>query len=158
MIKSTVTQFRFISILSFFIILLNPILSIAQSKADKIDQFMTYLYENRQFNGTILVAENAEVIYKKGFGLANMDWKIPNTPDTRFRLASVTKQFVAMQIMQLVAENKIKLDGKLSEYIPEYRKDTGEQVTIHHLLTHTLRDPFLYKYQGFLVRFHPQSI
>ena len=62
---------------------------------------------------------------------------MPNKPDTKFRIASVTKQFVAMQIMQLVEEGKIDLDGKLTHYLPEYRDDTGEKITIHHLLTHT---------------------
>jgi CubicO group peptidase (beta-lactamase class C family) len=66
-----------------------------------------------------------------------MDWKIPNTPDTKFRIGSITKQFVAMQIMQLVDEGKIKLEGKLTDYLPEYRQDMGEKITIHHLLTHT---------------------
>ena len=91
---------------------------IAQDKVSNIDELMTKIVENGQFNGSVLVAENGKVIYKKSFGYANMDWKIPNKPDTKFRIASITKQFVAMQIMQLVEEEKIKLDGKLIEYLP----------------------------------------
>ena len=69
--------------------------------------------------------------------MANMEWSIPNTPDTKFRLGSITKQFTAMLTLQLVEQGKIKLDGKISDYLPDYRKDIGEKVTIHQLLTHT---------------------
>lgn len=96
-----------------------------------------------------MVAENGKVIYKKGFGFANMDWKIPNEANTKFRIGSITKQFVAMQIMQLVEEGKIKLNGKLIDYLPEYRKDIGEKITIHHLLTHTSGIPSYTNLPGF---------
>jgi CubicO group peptidase (beta-lactamase class C family) len=66
-----------------------------------------------------------------------MEWAIPNQPDTKFRIGSVTKQFTAALILQLVGEGKIKLDGKISDYLTDYRKDTGEKVTIHQLLNHT---------------------
>ena len=110
---------------------------LAQDKPAKIQELLTLAHKYRQFNGTALVAENGKVIYKGAFGMANMEWEIPNTPDTKFRLGSITKQFTATLIMQLVEQGKIKLDGKLSDYFPDYRKDIGEKVTIHHLLTHT---------------------
>ncbi len=83
------------------------------------------------------MTESGRVIYKKGFGMANREWNIPNKPETKFRLGSITKQFTAMLILQLVQEGKVDLEGKLSDYLPSYRKDTGEKVTVHHLLTHT---------------------
>src|SRR6185436_8340738 len=110
---------------------------IAQDKHAKIQEVLTLAHKYRQFNGTALVAENGKVMYKGAFGMANMEWAIPNTPDTKFRLGSITKQFTATLIMQLVEQGKIKHDGKLSDYLPDYRKDTGQKVTIHHLLTHT---------------------
>ena len=109
----------------------------AKDKAKKIDELMQTYYDNKQFNGTVLVAEKGSVIYKKGFGLANMEWNIPNEPDVKFRIGSITKQFTSMLIMQLVQEGKIKLEGKLIDYLTDYRKDTGDKVTIHNLLTHT---------------------
>ena len=109
----------------------------AQDKARAIDSLLTFCHENKLFNGSALVAENGTVIFKKGYGMANFDWSIPNTPDTKHRIASITKQFVAMLVLQMVEKGKIKLDGKLTEYLPDYRKDTGDRVTIHHLLTHT---------------------
>lgn len=71
----------------------------AQNKANKIDELMTLCYDYGQFNGPVLVAEGGKVIYKKGFGLANMEWNIPNEPDTKFRIGSNTKQFTSMLIM-----------------------------------------------------------
>jgi CubicO group peptidase (beta-lactamase class C family) len=133
------------SSLSLSVLLTSVLLSLfaingsvfAQDKAKKIDELMSLYHANNQFNGAVLVAEGGSVIYKKGFGLANMEWDIPNQPNTKFRLGSITKQFTSMLIIQLVEQGKIKPDGKLSDYLPDYRKDTGERVTIHHLLTHT---------------------
>jgi CubicO group peptidase (beta-lactamase class C family) len=122
----------------------------AQDHAAKIQEVLALAHKYRQFNGTALVAENGKVIYKAGFGQANMEWNIPNTPDTRFRLGSITKQFTATVILQLVEQGKIKLDAKLSDYLPDYRKDTGDKVTIHHLLTHTSGIPSYTSQPGFL--------
>jgi len=120
-----------------------------QDKAAKIDSLMNIYHAYGQFNGSVLVVETGKVIYKKGFGLASMDWSISNAPDTKFRIGSITKQFVAMLIMQLVEKGKIKLDGKLTDYLPDYRKDTGDKVTIHHLLTHTSGIPSYTGLPGF---------
>ncbi|HZG54131.1 MAG TPA: serine hydrolase domain-containing protein, partial [Pyrinomonadaceae bacterium] len=106
-------------------------------KAARIEEYLARANKTGQFNGAALVAENGRVIYKKGLGLANMEWNVPNEADTKFRLASITKQFTAALILQLVDQGKLKLDGKLSDYLPDYRKDVGDKVTIHHLLTHT---------------------
>ena len=125
----------FLSIVAL-IILLTPI-SISQTKTEKIDKLINRYLEYRLFNGSALVAENGEVIFKKGYGLANMEWDIPNSYDTKFRLGSITKQFTSMLIMQLVEKNKIKLKDKITDYLPYYRKDIGDKVTIEMLLTHT---------------------
>ncbi len=122
---------------------------IAQTKAQKIDEIMSLYHQYRQFNGTVLVAENGKVIFKKGYGFANMEWQISNEPDTKFRLGSITKQFTSMLIMQLVEKGKIKLDARLADYLPYYRKDTGEKVNIHHLLTHTSGIPSYTSLPGF---------
>jgi CubicO group peptidase (beta-lactamase class C family) len=121
----------------------------AQDHAGKVQEVLTLAHKYRQFNGTALVAEDGKVVYKGAFGMANMEWNIPNAPDTKFRLGSITKQFTATLILQLVEQGKIKLDGKLSDYLPEYRKDTGEKVTIHHLLTHTSGIPSYTSQPGF---------
>ncbi|MGE5861038.1 MAG: serine hydrolase domain-containing protein, partial [Ignavibacteria bacterium] len=110
---------------------------LAQSKSDKIDQLIKIYVENRQFSGAVLVAEHGKVIYSKGFGYANMEWDIPNTPDTKFRLGSVTKQFTSAIIMQLIEQGKFMLDTKITDILPDYPKKTGNKITIHQLLTHS---------------------
>ncbi len=109
----------------------------AQDKVQKIDGLMNKYHELNQFNGEVLVSENGKVIYEKGFGYANMEWKIPNDGETKFRLGSITKQFTAMLIMQLVEKGKLSLDGKISDYLPYYPKETGDMITVHELLNHT---------------------
>ncbi len=123
--------------------------ALAQDHAAKIQEVLALAHKYRQFNGSALVAENGKVVYKGAFGLANMEWNIPNTPDTKFRLGSITKQFTATLTMQLVEQGKIKLDAKISDYLPDYRKDIGQKVTIHQLLTHTSGIPSYTGQPGF---------
>jgi CubicO group peptidase (beta-lactamase class C family) len=121
----------------------------AQDHAAKIHDVLALAHKYRQFNGSALVAQNGKVIYKGAFGPANMEWNIPNTPDSRFRLGSITKQFTAMLTLQLVEQDKLKLDAKISDYLPDYRKDVGNKVMIHHLLTHTSGIPSYTSQPGF---------
>lgn len=109
----------------------------SQSKADQIDQLVSKYTEYGQFNGSVLVSDQGKVIFKKGFGMANMEWDIPNAPDTKHRLGSITKQFTAMLILQLAEAGKIDLQAPITTYIPDYPKATGDIITTHHLLTHT---------------------
>jgi len=148
--KNQIKKNRLI-ILSVFVLLIlqTPLSIFAQNKEDKIDQLMNKYFEYEQFNGTVLVAEKSEIIYKNGFGLANMEWNIPNKPDIKFRLGSITKQFTSVLIMQLVEEGKIKLDEKMSKYIPDYPKKIADKVTIHHLLTHTSGIPSYTNFPNF---------
>ncbi len=120
-----------------------------ETKAERIDAVMSVAHKYRLFNGAALVAENGNVIYKRGLGLANMEWNIANAPDTKFRLGSITKQFTATLIMQLVNEGKLKLEGTISDYLPDYRKDVGSKVTIHQLLNHTSGIPSYTGLPGF---------
>ncbi len=129
-----------------FLLLTFSTLSFAQEKAKQIDELMRQYEANRQFNGSVLVAENGKVIFKKGYGMGNMEWAIPNASDTKFRLGSITKQFTSLLIMQLVEKGKLKLDGKITDYLPDYPKATGDKITVHHLLTHTSGIP---SYTGF---------
>ena len=122
---------------------------LAATHAEQIDALLTAYNQQRFFNGSALVAENGKVILRKGYGMANMEWQIPNAPDTKFRLGSITKQFTSMVIMQLVGEGKIKLDDKITAYLPDYRKDTGDKVTVRHLLTHTSGIPSYTSQPGF---------
>jgi CubicO group peptidase (beta-lactamase class C family) len=124
--------------------------SYGQTKVDKLEKLIGAYADYGKFNGSVLVAEKGKVIYKKGFGLADMEWNIPNQPDTRHRLGSITKQFTAMLIMQLVEQGKLKLDVPVSTYLPDYPKKSGDIITIHHLLTHTSGIPNMTSFPGFI--------
>ena len=136
--KKSMQAIIFPALLSLVFLLFSvQIYAYSQDKIAKIDKMIQAYNDTGQFNGSVLVAESGKIIYIKGFGLANIEWNIPNKPDTKFRLGSITKQFTSMLILQLVEQGKIDLQGKLSDYLPYYRKDTGSQVTIHQLLTHS---------------------
>src|ERR1051325_2672251 len=140
---------KYLLLASLLAVFLLPSLALAQDHAAKIQEMLALAHKYRQFNGSALVAENGKVVYEGAFGMANMEWNIPNTPDTKFRLGSITKQFTATLILQLVEQGKINLNGKLSDYLPDYRKDVGEKVTIHNLLTHTSGIPSYTSQPGF---------
>ncbi|HEV7395982.1 MAG TPA: serine hydrolase [Pyrinomonadaceae bacterium] len=122
---------------------------LAQDPAAKIDELLSTYHKYGQLNGSALVAYKGKVVLKKGYGLANMEWNIANEPDTKFRLGSITKQFTATLILQLVEQGKLKLDGKVSDYLDGYRKDTGQRITIHNLLSHTSGVPNYTAMPGF---------
>ncbi|MGC4022252.1 MAG: serine hydrolase domain-containing protein [Cyclobacteriaceae bacterium] len=123
--------------------------SYGQTKADKIDKLMRAYVDNGKFNGTVLISDKGQVIYKKGFGFADMEWNIPNQPDTKFRLGSITKQFTAMLIMQLVEQGKLKLHVPISTYLPDYPKKNADVITLHHLLTHSSGTPNMTSFRNF---------
>jgi CubicO group peptidase (beta-lactamase class C family) len=102
----------------------------------KIDEFLTALVEQDQFMGSILVARDGKMLISKGYGMANLELEVPNTPQTKFRLASVTKQFTAMAILQLQQQGKLNVHDPICKYIRDCPK-AWQPITIHHLLTHT---------------------
>ena len=89
------------------------------------------------FSGSALVARDGRILYQHAFGYANLEWKIPNDLQTKFEIGSMTKQFTALLVLQFVNEGRIKLDGHVSDYLPYFRKDTGNRVTVRQLLSHT---------------------
>lgn len=139
--KSNHYSFRRTAILAVIAFVATVTISFGQTKTAQLDELLNMYTDYGQFNGSVLVADKGEVIYKKGFGMANMEWDIPNAPDTKHRLGSITKQFTAMLIMQLVAEGKLDLQATVSKYLPDYSKENGDKITIHQLLTHTSGTP-----------------
>ena len=109
----------------------------ASTHAAKIDDLVSAFHDAGQFNGSVLVAENGEVIYETGVGWANIEWEIPNAPDTKHRIGSVTKQFTSALVLQLVEAGEIELDAPIATYLPGYPEPQGTKVTVHQLLNHT---------------------
>lgn len=122
----------------------------AQDRAAQIEALLAKYHDFGLFNGTVLVADGGEVIYKKGFGEADMTWGVPNTPDTKFRIGSITKQFTAALVLQLVEKGRIDLDAPITTYLPDYPAAQGAHVTVHHLLTHTSGIPSYTSLPGFM--------
>lgn len=106
-----------------------------------------YVKDGR-FSGAVLVARDGQPILREGFGLADREWDAPVTPDTEFRLGSITKQFTATAILQLVEQGKIGLDDPISKYDATAPK-AWEKVTIRHLLTHRSGIPSYTDIPGF---------
>lgn len=138
---------RIVSALAVFVLVVTT--AEAAPRQQELERLVAKYHELHQFNGSVLVADGKGVIFKKGYGFANFEWQVPNTPDTKFRIGSVTKQFTSMVIMQLVAEGKLKLDDKLTTHLPDYRKDTGDRITIAQLLNHTTGIPSYTSAPGF---------
>jgi D-alanyl-D-alanine carboxypeptidase len=101
------------------------------------NQFITDYIKSHNFNGTILVQQNGKKIYNQSFGFANFQFNIPNTNETKYKIASITKLFTSVLIMQLVEQGKIDLNQNIKTYLPDYKGKGAENVTIFDLLTAT---------------------
>lgn len=108
----------------------------------RLDTYMRAKTEFDNFNGAVLVAVNDSIVLHEGYGIADREWDMPNTSDTKFRIGSNTKQFTAACILQLVEQGKLSLDDTLGKYFSGF--EYGDTVTVHMLLTHSsgLQDYF----------------
>jgi len=118
-------------------ILLLVILNITPACAQSdLDALVKSYAKVRGFMGSVLVARDGRILLEKGYGFANLEWDIPNTPDAKLRLGSLTKQFTAATILQLQEAGKLRVDDLACHYLQDC-PDAWKAVTIHHLLTHT---------------------
>lgn len=102
--------------------------------AARIDRFIKPFAEANQFSGVVVASENGKVIYEGAFGLANADFKIPNQPNTRIGIASITKYMTTVILSRLIESKKIALADKLNTYIPDF--PNGDKITIEMLAKH----------------------
>lgn len=113
----------------------------AITPGEQVDEIFA-AYNNSETPGAaVAVVKDGKIIYKKGYGLANLEYNIPVTPSTIFHVASVSKQFTVFSILLLEKEGKLSLDDDIRKYIPEV-PDFGKKITLRHLANHTsgLRD------------------
>ncbi|WP_212004991.1 serine hydrolase [Chitinophaga sp. HK235] len=106
-------------------------------QSSKVDLFIDSFVMKNNFNGTILLAKENKAWYKKSFGMANFQLNVPNTTDTRYKVASITKAFTAVLILQLYEQGKIDLNKPINTYLPEYKGDAANKVTVAQLLNMT---------------------
>lgn len=123
-------------VLIVLLVAAKPGFGFADEKADTLGKYMEAAVEVRQFNGSVLVAQGNENVLSRGFGMANFEHGVANTPQTKFRIGSITKQFTAMAVMILQERGKLNVGDPIAKYL-EDAPDTWSDVTIHHLLTHT---------------------
>jgi len=87
------------------------------------------------FNGSVLIAKKGKVLLSKGYGMANYELGVPNSPQSKFHIASVSKTFTAAAVMLLEERGLLKVGDSLTKFIPDY--PNGDKITVHHLLTNT---------------------
>jgi CubicO group peptidase (beta-lactamase class C family) len=101
-----------------------------------MDEVVQSYVDARQFMGSVLVARGKAVLFSKAYGSANLEWNIPNTTTTKFRIGSMTKQFTAAAVLLLEERGKLKIDDPVKRYYPD-APAAWDKITLFHLLTHT---------------------
>jgi CubicO group peptidase (beta-lactamase class C family) len=100
-----------------------------------VDSYLRPYVEGKNFTGAVLLARKRRVLLEKGYGQANYELGVANTPQTRFHIASVSKPFTSTAILLLQERGKVKTSDPLAKFIPDY--PNGDKITLRHLLTHT---------------------
>jgi len=113
-----------------------------------MEQVVQSYVADKQFMGSILVTQHGDILLDKGYGYANIEWQIQNSPTTKFRIASLTKQFTAVAILLLEEQDKLKITDRLNKYMPD-APSAWRDVTIFHLLNHTSGIPNYTKFPDF---------
>jgi CubicO group peptidase (beta-lactamase class C family) len=108
----------------------------AQNLESNIDSLLQEKYPQNAPGATFLIAKKGNIIYKKAFGLSNLELNVSMQPDNVFEIGSMTKQFTAIGILMLMEKEKLNLHDEITKFIPGYPTN-GHKITIHHLLTHT---------------------
>lgn len=121
----------------------------ADELTSKVDEYMDARVKHDRFSGTILIARDGKPLVRQGYGMANLEHDVPNRPDTKFRIGSITKQFTAMAIVILQERGKLDVREKIKTYLPDSPK-SWDEVTVHHLLTHSAGIPNYTSFPDFL--------
>jgi CubicO group peptidase (beta-lactamase class C family) len=129
----------------------------AQSKKDKLSQIMRTYHKYNMFDGAVLVAEKGKIIYKEAYGLANREWNILNTTDTKFMIGSISKPITATLMLILVQKKLVSLDNTIEDYLPQFKSKPAAKITIRQLLSHTSGMPNYDIIKDFFPRISRQS-
>ena len=103
----------------------------------KIGAIVEQYHAKGLFEGIALVADSGSVIYRGAVGQADRSRSIPHSPEAPFPICSLTKQFTALLVMQQVAAGRLKWDGVLTDFLPDFKGETSKRITLKHLLSHT---------------------
>ncbi|MGH9873095.1 MAG: serine hydrolase [Pyrinomonadaceae bacterium] len=134
---------RLLSAIALIVLMGLSLSGMAQSPAtsDKdlttaINEALEKTFKPDEPGAAVIVVKDGKVVFRKGYGLANVELGVPVEPDMVFRLGSVTKQFTAVAILMLAEQNKLSLDDDITKFLPDY-PTKGQKITIEQLLTHT---------------------
>lgn len=103
----------------------------------KVDNLFSELFPADEPGAAVLILQGDEIIFDKGYGIADINTKQPVTGETFFNIASVSKQFTAVGILKLAEEGKLSLEDNVAMYHPEYKAEFWKNVKIKHLLSHS---------------------
>jgi len=118
----------------------NAASALEPPKTGNMDQLVQSYVDHHKFMGSAIVARDGKILLDKGYGFANLEWDIPNSPQTKFRLGSVTKQFTAASILLLEERRELRIDERAGKYLSDLPK-AWDKITIYNLLTHTAGIP-----------------
>jgi CubicO group peptidase (beta-lactamase class C family) len=122
---------------TLFFALVLLFVTTAAARADKVDDYVKAEMQRQKIPGTsIAVLKEGKIIKVQGYGLANVELNVPASPETVYKIGSVSKQLIAAGILILIQDGKLSLDDKISKFL-EGTPDTWKEITIRHLLTHT---------------------
>ena len=114
-----------------------PQWTIAEAQGQALTRTVRQYARTHSFSGTVLVQKGGKTLYHESFGLADRAFNVPVTNATKFRVASITKAFTAVLILQLVEQGKLDLRAPIRAYLPDYAGEGADKVSIHNLLNHT---------------------
>jgi CubicO group peptidase (beta-lactamase class C family) len=124
-------------------------------RRERMDSLFRELEKDNLFNGGVVIAENGEVVYRHFGGYANMKTKTPNTDTTSFNIASVSKIFTSIAILQLVEKKRVDLNASVSLYLKDF---PYREVTVRDLLNHFSGLPRAEDYETGYIKLHPREI
>ena len=113
------------------------LLGFSQNLQGNLDRLLSEQQKSNHFSGMVLVAKNGEIEYTKGMGWADAEKQTPIKADSPFMIASITKAFTAVLIMQLEESGHLSVEESIADHLPELAIPQAEKITIHHLLTNT---------------------
>lgn len=133
----------YVFVIASFTLLMGIFATLHASSPD--EEIDAYLKEHH-FQGAALIAKEGKFFFNKGYGFANAEHQIPNTPQTVFRIGSITKLFTVVAILQLQEKGLLNVNDPIAKYIPDY--PGGDKITIHHLLSHLSGIPSIYRFSN----------
>jgi len=132
--KKNIIAFAFLFV--FYSSRINAQTTNNRNLTNSVDSLIATQFRPNEPGISVLIANKNDVVYKKAFGSANIELNVPMQPDMVFRIGSITKQFTAIGILQLIEQRKIFLQDSIQKYIPTF-PSKGYTITIENLLTHT---------------------